>query len=82
MGSLVGDTLGVVTCVLGQKIVPDMAADRSSSCNMFVEMANIATKPSSRDDGLVAILVISTDRGSSDSLKQGGRRSNSMMLVC
>ena len=38
-----GDTLGVVTQVLGNTIVPDMTADRSGSCSMFVEMANLAT---------------------------------------
>ena len=32
----------------------------SGSCSMFVEMANLATIPSSRDDGLVARLAIST----------------------
>ena len=55
-----GGTSGVVTRVLGNTIVPDLAADRYGSCSMFVDMANLATKPSSRDDGLVAILAIST----------------------
>ena len=36
-----------------------MAADRTVSFSMFVEMANIATKPSSRDDGLLSRLSIS-----------------------
>ena len=30
----------------------------SGSCSMFDKMTNLATKPLSRDDGLVAILVI------------------------
>ena len=55
-----GDTQGVVTRFLGHKIVPDLDADRSGSCSMFVEMVNIATKPLSCDSGLVAILAIST----------------------
>ena len=49
-----GDILGVVTRVMGHTVVPDLAADRSSSCSMFVEMANLATKPSSFYDDLVA----------------------------
>ena len=40
-----GNISGVVTRVMGHKIVPDLAADRSSLCSMFVEMANLATKP-------------------------------------
>ena len=55
-----GDTLVVVTRFLGHKIVPDMAADRSGSCIMFVDMVNIVTKLSSHDYGLVDILAIST----------------------
>ena len=47
---------------MGHTIVPDLAADRSSLFSMFVEMDNLATKPSSCDDGLVAILAISTAR--------------------
>ena len=60
------DTSGVVPQVLGHTIVPDMAADISGSCSMFDKMTNLATKPSSRDDGLVARLVIlseNNDRG-------------------
>ena len=38
-----------------------MVADRSGSCSMFVDMDNLATKTSSRDDGLVARLAISTE---------------------
>ena len=53
------DTSGGFTCVLGHTIVPDLSADRSGLCSMLVEMAKIATKPSSHDDGLVAILAIS-----------------------
>ena len=45
---------------MGHIIVQYMAADRSGPCSMSVEMANIATKPSSRDNGLVARLSIST----------------------
>ena len=52
-----GDTLGVVPRVLGHMIVPDLAADRSGSCSMFDKDANLATKPSSSDDGLVARLA-------------------------
>ena len=62
MVSLLGDTSGVWTPCSGHAIVPDMAADRSGLCSMFVEMSNIATKPSSRDDGLVARLYISTSQ--------------------
>ena len=54
MVSPVGDTLGVVICVLGHTIVPYMAAYRSGLCSMFVDMGNLATKKSSRDDDLVA----------------------------
>ena len=54
-----GNTSGVVTYGLGHTIIPDLAADRSGLCSIFVEIANLATKPSSRDDGLVAILAIS-----------------------
>ena len=57
-----GDTSGVVTRVLGHTIVPDLAADRSSLCSMFDKMTNLATKPSSHDDGLVARLVILSRR--------------------
>ena len=39
--------------VMGHTIVPDLAADRSGSCFMFIDMYNIDTKPSSRDDSLV-----------------------------
>ena len=49
-----GDTSGVVTRAMGYTIVSDLAADRSVSCSMFVEVADLAPKPSSRDDGLVA----------------------------
>ena len=45
---------------MGHKILPDLDVDRSGSCSMFVEMDNLATKTSSRDDGLVARLAIST----------------------
>ena len=45
---------------LGHTIVPDLSADRYGSCSMFVEMDNLATKPPSRYDGLVARLAIST----------------------
>ena len=45
MVSPVGDTSGVVIRVVGHKIVPYLAAERSGLCTMFVEMANIATKP-------------------------------------
>ena len=55
-----GDTLGVVTRVLGHTFVLDMAADRPVLCSMFFDMDNIGTKSSSRDDGLVAVLAIST----------------------
>ena len=58
MDSLLRDTSGVVTRVLGHTIVPDLAADRSGSCSMFDKMTNIATKALSRDDGLVARLAI------------------------
>ena len=50
-----------MTHVLGHTIVPDLAADISGLCSIFVEMANISTKPSSRDDGIVARLAISTN---------------------
>ena len=61
MGSLLAITWEYVTFrVLGHKIVPYLAAYRSGSCSMFVEMANLATKPSSRDGGLVDRLAIST----------------------
>ena len=53
-----GDTSGVVTCVMGHTIVLDLAADISGSCSMFVDMDNLATRPLSRDDGLVDILAI------------------------
>ena len=33
---------------LGNKIVPDLAEDRSGLCHMFVDMANLSTKLSSR----------------------------------
>ena len=55
------DTLVVVTQVLGHKIVLYLAADISDLCSMFVDMANLATTPSSRDDGLVARLYIPTN---------------------
>ena len=58
MVSLLRDTSGVVPRVLGHKIVPDLAADISGLCHVFVEMDNLATKPSSRDDVLVALLAI------------------------
>ena len=45
---------------MGHPPVPDLAADRSGSCSMFVDMGNLANKPSSRDDGLLARLPIST----------------------
>ena len=45
---MLGYTLGVLTPLSG-------------SCSMFVEMANISTKPSSRDDGFVARLDSSTN---------------------
>ena len=32
-----GDTLGVVTQVLGHTIVPDLDADRYGLCSMFVK---------------------------------------------
>ena len=35
----------------------------SDPCSMFVDMANIATKPSSRDDVFVVRLAISTGAG-------------------
>ena len=35
---MVGNTLGVVTQVLGHMIVPDLATDRSGSCSMFVKL--------------------------------------------
>ena len=63
LGSLVGDTSGLVTRVLGHTIVPDLDTDRSGSCRMFVETANLSTKPSSRDDSLVDRLDVSTHFG-------------------
>ena len=45
---------------MGHTIVPYLAVYRSGSCSMFVDMANLATKPQSCDDGLVDRLSIST----------------------
>ena len=45
-----------MTRVVGHTIIPDLVADRSRTCSMFVEMTNLATKPSSHDDDLVARL--------------------------
>ena len=60
MGSLLAIPLEYVTSrVMGHTIVTDLSADRSGSCSMFVEMSNLATKPSSLDDGLVARFAIS-----------------------
>ena len=56
----VGQYLGRCSRALGHTTVPDIAADRSVLCSMFVDMANLATKQSSRDFGLVARLAIST----------------------
>ena len=55
-----GDTSGVLNRVLGHTIVPDLAAEISGLCGMFVGMANLATKTSSRDYGLAATLAIQT----------------------
>ena len=44
--------------VLGHTLVPDLASNIYSSCHVFVNMANLATKPPSSDDGLVARLYI------------------------
>ena len=48
----------VISRVMGHKIVPDLSADRYGSFSMFAEMVNLATKPWSRDYGLVARLSI------------------------
>ena len=55
-----GDISGVVTRVLGHTILPDIAADRSGYCSIFVEITYLATKKSSRYGGLVARLAISS----------------------
>ena len=55
-----GDTSGVLNRVLGHTIVPDLAAEISGSCSMFVEIANLTTKPSSCNDSLMARLDISS----------------------
>ena len=39
--------------VMGHKIIPYLAADRSGSCNIFVNTNNLPTKPSSCDGCLV-----------------------------
>ena len=46
---------------LGHTIIPDLDAEISGSCSMFVEMYNVATKPSSCDDSSVDRLAISTN---------------------
>ena len=45
---------------LGHTIVPDLDTNRSGSCRISVEMANLSTKQSSLDGGSVARLSIST----------------------
>ena len=50
----------VIFHVLRHTRVTDLAADRSGSCRMCVEMYNLVTKPSSWDIILVPILDIST----------------------
>ena len=57
-GIIGGRYQGSSNRVLGHTIVPYLAAERYGFCSMFVEMDNLATKPSSRDDSLVAILSI------------------------
>ena len=50
----------VTSRVLGHTIILDLNIYRSGLCSMSVEMANIATKSSSRDNGLLDRLSIST----------------------